>query len=213
MRRGQPLRGDKGETGALCGDEKRGQPAAARVRCGYCKYHVEVGDSSIRDEMLLAIEDPAAVLAPRRGANGRHVGPGFRFGHGERRHGAAGANGVEPSHALCVGPRQHDRHGAKRLQRKNRVGKRAGAGDDFARQTEGAEIARRDRIVELGLSHDPEQRTRFASHLVVAKDLSSRRDRLRGNRAHPLRQLDVARVNERSDRLEAGEPGDAASHH
>src|SRR6266540_3573266 len=64
-------------------DDERRLASGAQLGLHGGHDHVDVGDASVGDEHLLAVDDPAAVLADRARLHGGHVRPGVGLGDRE----------------------------------------------------------------------------------------------------------------------------------
>jgi len=64
--------------------------------------HEEPGLGGVRDELLVAVDDPVVTVGLRRGFEAGGIGPGAGFGQRERRHHVAGRDVGQPPRLLFV---------------------------------------------------------------------------------------------------------------
>lgn len=135
--RGQHVQGGAGESGAVGGDQERGDSARSGVRGRTGEDGVEVGLGGVRDPGLLADEAPASgAVGLGAQCEGRGVGAGARLAEREGRDGGAVTDARQPVRALGVGAVRVHGVRAQPLEGERGLGLRAGAGEGLAHQAQ-----------------------------------------------------------------------------
>ncbi len=98
------------DAGQILVDEEQRNAAQAGVGVGLRRDDEEVGEQTVADEMLAAVEHPTASVRFRMGLDGGGGGggPGAGFGHGDGTGALALDGGQEPLFALRAGAGQQD---------------------------------------------------------------------------------------------------------
>jgi hypothetical protein len=137
--RGQRMRGDHleplghHEPRRVGGHEERRhatRPGAVGVAA--CDHAVEVGNTTVGDPRLGAIEHPIGAVAARTRGERAHIGAGVGFGERERRDRLTTRDARQPVRAQRVGALEHERPRAEALHGEGKVGESIVPGERFA---------------------------------------------------------------------------------
>ena len=118
-------------------DHESAQAFGARRLAGPAEDHIAIGNATIGDPGLLAVEDDMIIAVGLCGAGkGRHIRASFRLRQSESRNGFALGNGWQPFALLLFRPEKSNRPGSEALHGKGEIGKPILRGERFADETE-----------------------------------------------------------------------------
>ena len=176
--------GDR-ETGVVGKDKECGEATRARRFAGAREHSVDVGDSTVRDPGLLAVQAISISVLARRAGHGRDIGASLFLREREGGEPLAAPDFWQHVPALRVGSRDRDRAGTQALHGEGEVGEAvviserlAGEADASRVDCGGVAIRRRDRRVEKArfAKRAREITARFVDVLMIDRRSRARSD-------------------------------------